>query len=164
MVDIWFISDPHFGHANIIKYCNRPFANTQEMDAVMIERWNSVVKPQDHIYCGGDFTMNQLDLHRVAPQLYGHKRLILGNHDNSAPMRDYCKYFEKILMWRLFKPIIFTHVPIHRDNFGKAQVNVHGHIHEKPSPAGPYINMCVEVRNYTPVHLDMLLAEAKSYL
>jgi calcineurin-like phosphoesterase family protein len=55
---VWFTADHHFGHENIIKFCNRPFASAQEMDEAMIERWNSVVKPDDKVYHLGDFTLN----------------------------------------------------------------------------------------------------------
>ena len=161
MRDIYLISDTHFGHANIIKYCNRPFTSAEEMDAAMVERWNRTVRPQDHIYHLGDVAMGQAALHRVMPQLNGHKRLLLGNHDNQAPMKDYARYFDKILVWRLFKPVIFTHVPIHQGSFGKATVNAHGHVHNSPSPSGPYINLSCEMWDYTPVHLDVILQLAR---
>lgn len=154
MVDIWLISDTHFGHANIIKYCNRPFADAEEMDAVLIENWNRTVKPQDHVYHLGDVAVSPQRLHQVLPRLLGHKRLILGNHDNHAPMADYVKHFERIMCWRLFKPLLLTHVPIHPDSFGKAAINVHGHTHEKGSPVGPYYSVCVERQQYAPVHLE----------
>lgn len=154
MSDIYVISDTHFGHANIIRYSSRPFASVEEMDEVMIARWNARVRPQDIIYHLGDVAIGQDALNRVMPRLAGHKRLVLGNHDNHAPMRDYIRYFEKILAWRLFKPLILTHVPIHQGSFGKATVNLHGHVHTNPAPAGPYINGCVEVTDYRPVPLD----------
>ena len=159
MVDIWIISDTHFGHENIIKYCDRPFKDAAEMDAVIIQRWNEVVKPHHHVYHLGDVASSQQRLNTVMPQLMGHKRLILGNHDNHAPIATYAKYFDKILAWRLFKPLILTHVPIHKESFGKAQINIHGHIHEKNYP-GPYINVSVEQTDYHPVHLDELIKRA----
>ena len=160
MVDIWVISDTHFGHENIIKYCGRPFKDAAEMDAALIANWNAVVQPHHHVYHLGDVAVSQQRLNQVMPQLNGKKRLVLGNHDNHAPIQDYAKYFEKILVWRLFKPVLLTHVPIHASSIRKARANVHGHTHEKPSYSGPYINVCVEHTNYAPVHLDTLIAQA----
>ena len=54
---MFFTSDTHISHHNIIKYCNRPFANAKEMDAEMIKRWNEKVKLDDTIYHLGDFTL-----------------------------------------------------------------------------------------------------------
>ena len=163
MVDIWIISDTHFGHENIIRYCGRPFRDAYHMNEAMIERWNAVVRPSDHVYHLGDVASSQQTLNYVMPRLTGHKRLVLGNHDNHAPIADYAQYFKKIMLWRKFDTLILTHVPLMLQNFpGKSTVNVHGHIHEKPSPAGPYLNACVEWTNYTPIHLDDWLAKAKS--
>ena len=157
MRDIWLISDTHFGHANIIRHCNRPFESVEEMNEVMIARWNAVVRPQDHIYHLGDVAGPHV-YDQIMPRLAGHKRLILGNHDDTIPMQKLMRHFDKILAWRLFKPLLLTHVPIHVGSFGKADVNVHGHIHEKPSPAPQddkrWFNACVEWQDYTPVHLE----------
>jgi calcineurin-like phosphoesterase family protein len=161
MVKIWLISDTHFGHENIIRYCGRPFASAAEMDQVMIERWNATVRPQDHVYHLGDVAMGSTHLHRVLPCLHGHKRLVLGNHDNMAPMKQYVQYFDKILAWRKFDTLILTHVPIHRESFGKATVNVHGHTHQHPAYPGGYINVCVEHTEYAPVALDAVIERAK---
>ena len=57
MADTWFTSDFHLGHFNIIRYCNRPFADTQEMNEAIIERMNASVKPSDVLYFLGDFCM-----------------------------------------------------------------------------------------------------------
>ncbi len=56
---IYFTADLHLGHANIIKYCNRPFANVQEMDEAIITRWNETVGPTDQVYILGDLTLGQ---------------------------------------------------------------------------------------------------------
>jgi len=61
-MNYFFTADEHFGHANIIKYCNRPFKNTDEMDSVIIERHNEVVKEDDIVVHAGDFTMNKYEL------------------------------------------------------------------------------------------------------
>ena len=57
MADIWFTSDFHLGHFNIIRYCKRPFADTREMNAAILERLNALVKPDDVLYFLGDFCM-----------------------------------------------------------------------------------------------------------
>ena len=54
-MNIWFIADPHFDHKNIIKYCERPFNTVEEMNQTLIERWNSVVKKDDKVFCIGGF-------------------------------------------------------------------------------------------------------------
>ena len=89
---IFFTSDNHFGHGNIIKYCERPFSSVTEMDAEMIRRWNHAVKENDIVYHLGDFTL--LNAKKAAEyflQLNGKIR-ILGNtwhHDkNWLPHRN----------------------------------------------------------------------------
>lgn len=52
---VWFTADTHFGHANIVKYCQRPFETVQEMDHALIERWNERVQPDDVVWHLGDF-------------------------------------------------------------------------------------------------------------
>ena len=56
---MFFTADHHFGHANIIKYCNRPFANVDEMDTELIRRWNEVITPGDTVFHLGDFTLGE---------------------------------------------------------------------------------------------------------
>lgn len=51
----YYISDTHFGHANIINFDKRPFKNTEEMERELISRWNSVVTSADTTYILGDF-------------------------------------------------------------------------------------------------------------
>jgi calcineurin-like phosphoesterase family protein len=79
---VWFTSDTHFGHQNIIKYCDRPFRDTDEMDEVIIDRWNSVVEWDDTVYHLGDIALGQIDksLGRIT-RLNGNKIAVLGNHD-----------------------------------------------------------------------------------
>ena len=52
---IYYTSDLHFGHRNVLKFDNRPFANVDEMDLVLIENWNNRVQPDDTVYILGDF-------------------------------------------------------------------------------------------------------------
>lgn len=79
---IFFTSDHHFGHANIIKYCNRPFDSVEQMNEHMREKWCEVVKPDDVIYHLGDLALGDFESSmKVAASLPGKKYLIPGNHD-----------------------------------------------------------------------------------
>ena len=78
----FFTADLHFGHANIIRYCGRPFADADEMDAEIIKRCNKVVTPNDTLYILGDLGFLSVDeqIKRIS-QMNGKKHLIWGNHD-----------------------------------------------------------------------------------
>jgi calcineurin-like phosphoesterase family protein len=163
--DIWVVSDTHFGHDNIIKYCDRPFANATEMDEALIENWNSVVKDGDIVYHLGDVYFSEG--HKALPKLKGRKRLILGNHDDGKD-QALQRHFQKIMVWRMFPEfgLLLTHVPVHesalfRGPTGNEEnppklLNVHGHIHEKPSPSADHRNVSVERTKYTPINIDEL--------
>jgi calcineurin-like phosphoesterase family protein len=170
--DIWVISDTHFNHSNILKFTDkvgkpiRNFANTEEMDETIIARWNSVVKPGDKVYHLGDvlFGVNREEwMNKHFPRLMGQKRLIVGNHDDVVMMSK-GGWFKKVELWRNFSEfgLLLTHVPVHQSTLkeghrfgeGRSMVNVHGHIHQNASPAGPYKCVCVEQTNYTPVNIE----------
>jgi calcineurin-like phosphoesterase family protein len=88
--------------------------------------------------------------------------LIVGNHDDVKYLSSGA-FFEKVMLWRKFEHLLLTHVPVHPSTLtenrfeGKAMVNIHGHIHQNTSPAGPYRCVCVEQTHYKPVHIDELL-------
>ncbi len=86
MSKLFFTSDHHFGHANIIKFCNRPFKDVDEMNEVLIERWNEKIKKNDHVYHLGDFgmTKNKEMIGRILDRLNGKIYLIAGNHEGAA--------------------------------------------------------------------------------
>ena len=79
---IWFTSDTHFGHANIIKYCDRPYTSRSEMDEGLIANWNQVVSPNDNIYHLGDFTLGgEEQATAYFSRLNGKISVIPGGHD-----------------------------------------------------------------------------------
>jgi len=83
--NIWFTADPHFNHANIIKYCNRPFKDELHMNSILISNWNSVVKPSDYIFILGDFCKGgNYTWNYFLNMLNGNKILIVGNHDKDG--------------------------------------------------------------------------------
>lgn len=78
----FFTSDTHYGHDNIRKHSNRPFATVEEMDEALITNHNAVVRPQDTVWFLGDFAFHkQQGILQVLRRLNGHKQLVLGNHD-----------------------------------------------------------------------------------
>jgi calcineurin-like phosphoesterase family protein len=83
MVDTWFTSDFHFGHFNIIRYCNRPFESTEEMDAHIADRMNAHVKPNDTLYFLGDFCMGSVEKVAAYRKRLNCKTIhfVEGNHD-----------------------------------------------------------------------------------
>ena len=78
----FYTSDLHLGHANIVTYCNRPYDSVEQMNADLVERWNTRVGLDDEVWVVGDFAMGRLgDSLAYASQLNGTKVLIPGNHD-----------------------------------------------------------------------------------
>ncbi len=82
-------SDTHWGHANCIKFDNRPFATVEEMDLALIENWNSKVKDRNKdVFHLGDFAFrNKHPIHWYTSRLYGRIHLIFGNHDDKGARR-----------------------------------------------------------------------------
>ncbi|MGE5550034.1 MAG: metallophosphoesterase [Bacteroidota bacterium] len=83
MSAIWFTSDTHFSHANIIKYCKRPFASVEEMDAALVDGWNDTVGPDDTVYHLGDFTLGDIKRFvKWVSRLNGQIKVLPGSHDH----------------------------------------------------------------------------------
>lgn len=84
-MNYWFTSDTHFGHANIIRYDNRPFSSIEEHDDALITNWNAVVHPGDVVYHLGDVMWHTRDAKRdsILRSLHGTLILIKGNHDRT---------------------------------------------------------------------------------
>lgn len=160
MSNKFFISDTHFFHENIIKYCDRPFKDAEEMNEKLVAAWNEHVMPGDKVYHLGDVGMgkDEKKLGDLLGRLNGKKRLIVGNHDNiKSPALH--KHFEKIELWKSFpeEGFTITHIPLPLEHLrGKTTVCVHGHLHDKLVRKNGYINVCVEHTNYAPISMDEL--------
>jgi len=155
MRNIFVVSDTHFGHENIIKFCNRPFSDVWDMNEGLIQRWNAVVTDEDIVYHLGDVYFGKNG--RVLERLKGKKRLVLGNHDNLQD-KYLVNYFQKIMAWRMLPDlgVLFTHFPIHPESFefNKVKVNVHGHTHTTVLDDPKYFNASVEHTDYAPIPID----------
>jgi len=95
---IYYTADQHFGHANIIKHCGRPFDSVEQMDRFMLAQWNAHVTEEDIVYILGDmFFRNNAPAEEILKALQGKKHLIVGNHDKDWMKRiDLQKCFESV--------------------------------------------------------------------
>jgi len=84
-MNYYFSADTHFFHKNIIRFCNRPFNNVNEMNSVLVQCWNKVVDKNDIIYFLGDFSFGSVSATRqIRSQLNGEILFIRGSHDKQA--------------------------------------------------------------------------------
>ena len=168
----WFTSDQHFFHDNIIKLCNRPFRNTDEMNAEMVMRWNSVVGPNDHVLHLGDlFGGKDLQAKQaLRSRLNGRIFLVPGNHDRPQQMlsdgivdevlpliyeEDFtCSNGEK-------RRIVCCHYPLQEwGRFYRHAMHLHGHCHGNvPGQATlsrriRRLDVSADCHRYTPLGVD----------
>lgn len=164
---VFFIGDPHWGHRNIIKYCDRPFVDTEHMDNVIIENYNRVVSDDDIVFWLGDmfFCGSQRQEYIASRISKGRKILIRGNHDKGISNGKFMKLgFMPCRMYQ-WGTYLLTHEPISQDNMSilfnqYAIKNVHAHTHTNDTGLDPTKYQCVsaELTNYTPLQFTDLLA------
>lgn len=96
---VFFTSDTHFCHTNIIEFCNRPFKNMEDMNETLIANWNKSVGPDDIVFHLGDFCLGDSGKwNRILDRLNGKIYLILGNHDLRNFRKSYAERFESVAM------------------------------------------------------------------
>lgn len=167
---LWFTSDTHFNHANIIKYCSRPFADVEAMNAEMIHRWNDRVQPEDVVLHMGDFALGKAEaMPPIFGQLNGYKHLIRGNHDSKKTTE---LGWVEVLSENMVKTELGTFYCVHNPAAAqgwlkKGTVVIHGHLHGTmdlhpfPKKDGlKYVDAGVDCWDYRPVSLEDLLARA----
>ena len=132
MSNVFFTGDQHFGHARIIKFCNRPFKDVEEMDAEMVRRWNVVVEPDDTVYHLGDFTMEGYAFaQQMFAQLNGkvrilslpwhHDRRWLAKAKTAPPHTQDKSYVHSQTFVRLLPPIEVIEVSRHGGTVPKGE-------------------------------------------
>jgi calcineurin-like phosphoesterase family protein len=157
MSNVYFISDSHFNHFNVITYENRPFNNIIDMNECMIERWNSVVKSKsDKVFFCGDFGFGGRDnIAKIVKQLRGNKVLIMGNHDKRRSYKFWLDVgFKEVYSYPIIynTHFILSHQPLL--SVPNGYLNVHGHIHSKTLFAPYHFNVSCEVLNYYPINFN----------
>lgn len=158
---IWLIADTHFSHTNVIQYCDRPFKDKFEMDKVLVQNWNNVVKKQDIVFMLGDFALCGKDkIIQIGQQLNGRKTLILGNHDGASKNTYYAAGFEYVSKYPIILDdwFILSHHPKFTENNG-LYVNIYGHVHND-SAYKDYSadSFCVSAEriSYTPIDFEVI--------
>ena len=95
----FFTSDTHFNHANIIKFCNRPFKDVEQMNEVMITNWNNAINKDDTVFHLGDFCLGgAAEWTKILDRLNGKIYLIMGNHDLKNIGQGFISRFEHVAM------------------------------------------------------------------
>ena len=175
-------ADQHFFHRNVLRYCDRPFKDINEMNKVIIDNYRKVVNENDEVYFLGDLTMcgpNQRDkVARVMNKLPGTKHLILGNHDRFKPFSYHSMGFSSVHT--------ALRTTFHHDSlvFGNAEFYlahdpawaqipltlwICGHIHNnwksmKTLKGTIIVNVGVDVHNFKVVSLDEIYSIMKKHL
>ncbi len=181
----WFTSDLHFGHQNIISYCNRPYDSVPEMNDGLVDNWNAVVGTDDLIFVLGDVAMGRLDDSlRHVKRLNGRKYLVLGNHDRpwmgnkkaASHRRQYLDagfldMFDRAWLTLGNVTVGMCHFPSSGDSQDQDRYTqwrpsvpggrwlLHGHVHDtwKLRPDHREINVGCDVWDYRPVSAAQLL-------
>lgn len=105
-MSIFFTSDLHFGHKNIIEHSKRPFKSVEEMDAELIKRWNSKIGPGDSVYVLGDFSFHKpVASANIFDQLMGQKFLVRGNHDREKKVLDLFAWVKDLYTVKVPAPV-----------------------------------------------------------
>lgn len=173
----YYISDLHFGHKNVIKFDDRPFADVEEMDETLIANWNRKVKEEDHVYIIGDFCChNEKPEEWYLEQLKGRKHLVIGNHDkklleNAKAMAHFESVDKMMHVSDGGKEICLCHFPIAEWNgFYKGSWHIYGHIHWKKNEAFVHLksyekalNASACINQYVPCTIDELIENNRMF-
>lgn len=162
MPNVYFISDPHFGHNTL--NVNLRGMTSEECADIIIRNWNKkVTSPKDKVYLVGDVTMEKHNfIEKYISQLNGTIVVIGGNHDN----RKCCEMLQQIgvvVMGCLeYKGFIVTHIPVIKSCSREYRGNIHGHIHTYELPSHKYISVVPELNGYTPLSLDEIIEKQRN--
>lgn len=180
---LWFTSDTHFYHTNIIQYCNRPYSSVEEMNEALVTNWNEVVAPTDTVYHLGDFSLAARPVELFTPRLNGTKILVPGNHDWCHPSHKKSRTDESKAKWIRFyedsgwrvmgtslsyvpglERVNICHLP-YSDSSDLRKLNkfgllddglplLCGYVHIAWTKRGNTLNVGVDKHDYRPISLD----------
>lgn len=168
---IYYTADLHFGHANVIRFDQRPFESVEEMDRTLIENWNKRVTDKDNIYIAGDLIYkSEKPAEWYLEQLHGIKYLVIGNHEqavlSSEKARCCFEAIDKMMHITDGKcQICMCHFPIVEWNgYFRNHYHIFGHIHNARNRAFDVmseepraLNAGCMINEYMPVTFEELL-------
>jgi len=155
----FLVADLHFGHKNIIKYENRPFASVEQMNEMLLQNINETVQSDDELFILGDFAFcGGSKIQELRKEIKCKTiQLVLGNHDrHHSPQwwreKGFSEVYDHPIIFQNF--LILSHEPVYMNN-NMPYVNVHGHTHSTKL-SGRFFNACVENHDYTPFPLEKI--------
>lgn len=172
MAKTFIISDTHWGHGNILKLCNRPFADVHQMNKVLLQNWLETVSDEDTIYHLGDVFWSRQVGNIIMPKLTGKIIFLIGNHDKvlinmmkNFPQHTYVgsfrgKHIVEEGQMRILSPVVafLSHRPQSSEIWSKhGRYHFHGHTHDKLPSEGKRFNVSVEQINYKPIEITELI-------
>ena len=172
--NVFFTSDTHFSHFNIIRYCERPYKDTDEMDEDLIRRWNERVGKNDIVFHLGDFGMvNQKKLEEIVGRLNGRIYFVRGNHDRPWNTDGIFEIVRDRMTVNIDGyVVVMSHYPLlcHGGEMldGRRMIQLYGHIHSRKSmslsdklritgTAWNQYDVGVDNNDYTPVAFDEIV-------
>ena len=171
----FFISDTHWGHANVIRFHSRPFKDVDEMNKEMVKRWNAKVSPDDIVWHLGDFALSPTNYVKfLLHNLNGKLHLCKGNHEKSLIKPAHCRnMLHELVDYKELnidgQKVCLMHYPIeswNKKNHGS--IHLHGHVHSKgerfknTNMIPNRYNVNCEFWNYEPVTLEEIICQKKT--
>lgn len=166
----YYLSDLHFGHENIIKLCNRPFSNVDEMNNYMLDKINEICKKEDTLYILGDVASSSGYLVPLLKQINCQLVLIVGNHDiHQLKYNSFRKCFKEICYYKTVIDgdyhIFLSHYPVVEwDGFYRGNYLFYGHVHNATTGGASImqmfpqaVNVSVDVQEFLPHTAEELI-------
>ena len=185
MNEIYLTSDTHFSHKPEFLWGPRGFSSVREMNEIIVEKWNSIVEPDDIVYHLGDMALTDtVDAIAYIKKLNGFIWWIRGNHDSRSKVEEITKECKNISLisnpeasWAtMFKydnkiTCYLSHYPTLTANYDEKHFNQHvialaGHTHKKEKfldENNPFLyNVCLDAHNCYPVHIEEIISDCRN--
>ena len=165
----WYTADTHFGHDNIIRYCDRPFSSSEEMDARIIANFCRCVSKDDDLWILGDFAYGKKSkemeyLTDLFQSLPGRKHLVVGNHDGPKTLELPWDSIEKMVELKdgpqKSKHTLCHYPMLTWNGFNRGALQLFGHVHENWRGSRKSINVGVDVWDFRPVGIEDIAQRA----